>query len=93
MTSYTTEKRLSKSLVPDTKHSKIVGEIFTLTGPHFEIVQIFDYFVRSAPVDFPSKIKFDFFNHAILRRVDSFFLPVLWVSRSGAIVIFPGNSS
>ena len=26
--------------------------------PHFEIVQNFHYFVRSAPVDFPSKIQF-----------------------------------
>ena len=26
--------------------------------PHFEIVPNFHYFVRSAPVDFPSKIQF-----------------------------------
>ena len=26
--------------------------------PHFEIVQKFNYFVRSAPVDFPSKVQF-----------------------------------
>ena len=26
--------------------------------PHFEIVQNFHYFVRVAPVDFPSKIQF-----------------------------------
>ena len=26
--------------------------------PHFEIVQNFHYFVRSVPVDFPSKIQF-----------------------------------